>query len=150
SRPIEIINRTSQITLQPTWAGNLRFLKEGHSHGMRTRFQWRAKSQARFDGVSGVGRRLKQRFQIVLAADRRVVNTLSIDREFDFMRRFTAANDIQVRAVEPGLKLIFAVHRKVLTNVRSTDSSERHVFDVLILREVLANTVGFAARADMH
>ena len=62
------------------------------------------------------------------------MNPLSIERDFYLMRGFEAAHDVEIGSIEFGLQDIFGVEGKVVFKRRTTDGSERHPFDVEILR----------------
>ena len=64
------------------------------------------------------------------------------------MSGIEAAHDIQICSIKPGLKYVLAIERKVVTDSGAPDRSQGQTFDVLVLRQILPNTIGFAARAE--
>ena len=68
------------------------------------------------------------------AADGGQEDALAIDRDLDLMRMLETANPLEVGAVERQRKVILAVEREVVVDGQAADRSERHSFDVLVLR----------------
>src|SRR5262249_47002986 len=78
------------------------------------------------------------------------VNPLAVNRKLDLMLCFETANDIQIRAIEVGLKDVLTIQRKVMTDSRAASYPQRHALEVLVLRQILPNAVGFASSGDMR
>ena len=139
SGPVEIVDGTADVTLQPSGMRGLRFLDERHGHDVRAGFHGSAKPQARLHSVSGIRRFLEESFEVFLAADRRDVNALAVNREFDIVWRFKTAHDVEVRPIQLRLEDILAIERKIMEDTRSADRSKRQAFDMLVLRKILTD-----------
>ena len=130
--------------------GDGRILDERHRHVVRTGLHRHAHAQARVDGVARVGRLVEERRRdprvppIVARYTRRpsIAN-------FDLVRIFEAAHDVQVRPIQLRLEDVVAVERERVADRGPADRAERQAFDVLILREVLADAERVAARGDV-
>ena len=76
----------------------------------------------------------------------RDMDALAVHGDFDLVRVIQAAQVAEVRVLEPDLEHVLAVEREHVANERPADGPERQAVDVLVLREILANTVGLADR----
>ena len=133
SRPVEIVDRTPDISLQPAGMRGLRFLYKCNSHGVGAGFDRDAKSQSRLNSISGLRRLLKQRFEILASTDRGGMNPLSINRKLDIMSGLKTTDDIQIRPIQLRLKHVIPVDWEIMDDPCATDSAQRHSVDVLIL-----------------
>ena len=95
-----------------------------------------------------VGRVLLKRDEIVGTAYLGQQDALAIERQLDLVRVLEATHRAQVRPIEPDLKVVLAVERKCVPGAQSTDGAERQAFEMLVLRQILADRVGVAAQAD--
>src|SRR5215831_15663838 len=76
------------------------------------------------------------------------MNPLPIDCELDIMSGFKTPQDVEIRSIEFRLNGVVAVDWKIMDDTSATDSAQRHSLDVLILRKILPEAVGFTARTD--
>ncbi len=83
-----------------------------------------------------------------MPADRREMDPLAIDGEFHVVRILKTAHDVQIGPIQLDLEAVFAVERKGMTNLNPTDGAKRQAVEVLVLRQILSNPVGLAARRD--
>ena len=112
---------------------------------MRPRLHGHAHAHAQLHGIARVRRLVEHRRQIVVAADGDVVHLPAVDRDLELARILQPANDVQVRAIQLRAELVLGVERERVTNLKTTDRSERKPFDVLVLRQILRNAIGVAA-----
>src|SRR5262249_1366798 len=98
---------------------------------MRTGFYRRAKPQSGLDRISGIRRLVKQRFQILSAADCGHMDALAVYGELDLMRRFKAADNVQIGSIQLCFKRVIAVEREVMPRARSTDGPQGHTLEML-------------------
>ena len=94
ARPIEVVDGTPQISLEPARMRGLRFLHESHGHRMWTSLHGGAKLQSRFDSIPGLCWLLKQRLEIFPATYGCDMNPFAVDGKLDFVWGFQATNDI--------------------------------------------------------
>ena len=76
------------------------------------------------------------------------MDPLAVDGELELVRILEPAHDVQVGAKELHLEDVLAVERKRVATRSAADRAERQTVDVLVLREVLPDAVGFAARRE--
>ena len=76
------------------------------------------------------------------------MDPLAVDGELHVVRILEPAHDVQIGPIELHLEAVLAVERKRVTNLNPADGAERQAVEMLILREVLPNAVGLAARRD--
>ncbi len=76
------------------------------------------------------------------------MDPLAVDRELHVVRILEPAHDVQIRPIQLHLEGVLAVERKRMTNLNPADGAKRQAVEVLILRQILSNAVGLAARRD--
>ncbi len=106
---------------------------------MRSRRKRQADGKARVDRVGRVRRFVERGVQVVVSANRGETNPPAVERQFHRMRMLETAEVAEVRAEEPHLHVVLGVDGKRMANHDATHRPERQAFDVLILRQVLAN-----------
>ncbi len=119
---------------------------ERDADDVRPRFDAHTRFQPRVDRVRCVRRIREHRGRIRRAADGVEEDALAVDGHFDLMRKFRTADRVQVGAEQLDLQDVLGVERKGVADLHAADGAERKTVDVLILREILARTIGLAAR----
>src|SRR2546428_618211 len=91
---------------------------------------------------------LAQRTSAPVLAGRQIRIRRRLDLAPDLVRRVEAPHNVQVRSIKPGLKSVFAVEWKVVAHSSPPRGAQWHALNMLVLREVLADPICFASRAD--
>ena len=95
ARPVEVVGASCAERLQPHGVRHRRFWTNATATSCGPGLDRHADAQPRIDRVAGVGRLLEQRREIGVSADRRQMNPLAVDGEFDLVRVLQAAHDVQ-------------------------------------------------------
>ena len=148
ARPIERIHRAADERLQPSRVAERQVSHEGDADRPRSRFHPDSRREPCLDGVSCFLRLLEHRREIGVSADARKVHALAIHRDFDLVGIVHAADVAEVGRLEVDLERVLGVEREHAAHQHAPDGPERQPFDVLVLRQVLANPVGVADGTD--
>ena len=91
--------------------------------------------------VAGEGRLEIVGLLVLRAAEAREHHALTVERHFEIVGHFEAANDIDRLAIQPRTDHVFAIDRKVMADGDATARADRQSGDVIVLRQIAANAV---------
>ncbi len=140
--PVERVDGAAQKLLDTSGVADWQVADERDADRTRTGLDAHARYQASFDRVTGVLRVLEHHRQIGVAADRRQVDSLTINARLHLLRIVESTQVAEVRLLETNAELVLAVEREAMGHRESTDGSERQPLEVLVLRQVLTHAIG--------
>ena len=141
---VERVVRAADERLQPQRVQRRRPLDERHGDRVRAGLERHAERRPLLDVVARLGHVLEVGLEIVVAADRRQVHALAVDRELELMVVFEAAHDAEIGAEQSDPERVLAVERQRRLGQDPADGADRQPFDVRVLRRILANAEGLS------